>query len=89
MVLVQTLCPQELNPELLGDVRLVDMETKMGVDVSANRQVMQAYAKRLSAFIGEIQSLSHKAACSYVMANTSSSFEDLVLKQFRSLGLAR
>ncbi|HEY4329331.1 MAG TPA: DUF58 domain-containing protein [Phycisphaerae bacterium] len=89
VVLAQTLCPQELHPELLGDVRLVDMETKMGVDVSANRHVMQAYAKRLNAFLGEIQSFSHKAGCSYVMANTSNSFEDLVLKQFRSLGLAR
>ena len=48
--------PQELKPELMGDVRLVDMETSAGVDVSANRHVLQAYAKRLNAFIGEIQS---------------------------------
>ena len=89
VVMLQTLAPEELKPELLGDVRLVDMETKAGVDVSANRQVMQAYAKRLAAFIGELQSFAHKTGCSYVMANTSSSFEDLVLKQFRALGLAR
>jgi uncharacterized protein (DUF58 family) len=89
VVLAQTLAPQELQPELMGDVRLVDMETKAGVDVSANRQVMQAYARRLNAFIGDIQSFAHKAACSHVLANTGSNFEDLVLKQFRALGLAR
>jgi uncharacterized protein (DUF58 family) len=89
VVLAQTLAPQELLPELMGDVRLVDMETQAGVDVSANRQVMQAYARRLNAFIGEIQSFAHKAGCSHVLANTGSSFEDLVLKQFRALGLAR
>jgi len=70
-------------------VRLVDLETNLGVDISANRQVMQAYARRLSAFIAQIQGFAHKAGCSYVLANTAQSFEDLVLKQFRTLGLAR
>ncbi len=87
IVLVQTLAPQELAPELLGDVRLIDMETQAGVDISANRAVMQAYAKRLAAFLAEVQTFSRKHGCSYVLANTASSFEDLVLKQFRALGL--
>jgi len=89
VILVQTLAPQELKPELLGDVRLVDMETDAGVDVSANRAVLQAYAKRLTAFLNDIQTFSRKHGCSYVLANTASNFEDLVLKQFRALGLAR
>jgi uncharacterized protein (DUF58 family) len=89
IVLVHTLAPDELDPALLGDVRLVDVETKAGVDVSATRQAMQAYARRLNAFVGEIQSFAHKAGCSYLLANTATSFEDLVLKQFRTLGLAR
>lgn len=89
VVLIQTLSPEELKPELLGDVRLVDMETSAGVDISANRQVMQAYSQRLHAFLGEIQGFAHKSGCSYVLANTAQPFEDLVLKQFRALGLAR
>jgi uncharacterized protein (DUF58 family) len=89
IVLVHTLAPQEIQPELMGDVRLVDMETKAGIDVSATRQALLAYTRRLNAFIGEIQSFAHKAGCSYVLANTGNSFEDLVLKQFRALGLAR
>ena len=89
VVLVQTLAPQEITPELLGDVRLVDMETNIGVDVTANRAVLQAYAKRLGAFLGELQAFAHKHGCNYVLANTGTNFEDLVLKQFRTLGLAR
>ena len=89
VVLLQVLAPQELKPELLGDVRLVDMETSAGVDVSANRAVLQAYSKRLSVFLADIDSFSRKHGCSHVLANTGSSFEDLVLKQFRALGLAR
>lgn len=89
VVLAQTLAPQEITPELTGDVRLVDMETSSAVDISANRAVLQAYARRLNAFLTEIQSFAHKHGCSWLLANTGSSFEDLVLKQFRALGLAR
>lgn len=89
VVMVQTLAPQELQPELLGDVRLVDIETQAGVDISANRSVLQAYAKRLAAFLGDVESFAHKHGCSWVLAATGNSFEDLVLKQFRTLGLAR
>jgi len=89
VVIIQTLAPQELLPELLGDVRLVDMETQTGVDITANRAVLTAYAKRLNAFLHEIQSFAHKSAASYVLANTATDFQDLVLRQFRSLGLAR
>jgi uncharacterized protein (DUF58 family) len=89
LVMIQTLAPQEINPELLGDVRLVDAETQHTVDVTANRQVMLAYHKRLTNFLYEMQALAHKAGASYVLANTATSFEDLVLRQFRSLGLAK
>jgi hypothetical protein len=65
------------------------METDVGVDISANRSVLAAYAKRLNAFITDLQAFSHKHGCSYLLANTATNFEDLVLKQFRTLGLAR
>ena len=89
VVLVQTLAPQELKPDLLGDVRLVDMETDAGIDISANRAVLNAYTKRLNAFLADVQTFSRKHGCAHVLANTSTNFEDLVLKQFRALGLAR
>ena len=89
LVLIQTLAPQELTPELLGDVRLVDMETNAGVDVTANRTVLAAYAKRLAAFLQELQTFAHRHGANYVLANTATSFEDLVLRQFRTLGLAK
>ena len=89
VALLHTLAPQEINPELLGDVRLVDMETGSGVEVTANRATMQAYAKRLASYLHELQGFAHRSGCSYVLANSSTSFEDLVLRQFRALGLAK
>lgn len=89
VVIVQVLSPQELEPELTGDVRLVDMETQTGVDVSANRALLAAYQKRLQAFIGGVQAFAHAHGASYVLANTATAFDDLVLRQFRAMGLAK
>ena len=89
LVIVQVLSPQELVPELAGEVRRVDMESKHAVDVSANRTVLQAYAKRLGAFLHDIGNFARTHGASYVLANSSTSFEDLVLRQFRALGFAK
>jgi hypothetical protein len=89
VVLIQTLAPQEISPELLGDVRLVDMETQVGIDVTANRAVLQAYAKRLRNYLDDLQNFAHTHGAKQVLANTQTNFEDLVLRQFRSLGLAK
>lgn len=89
VVMVQVLSPQELSPELMGDVRLIDSETEAGVDISATRATMQAYAKRLGVFLHDLESFAHKLSCSWVLANSATPFEELVLKQFRSLGMVR
>jgi len=89
LILIQTLCPQELSPELPGDVRLVDAETQKTVDISATRAVLVAYRKRLTTFLYDVQAAAHQAGAGYVLANTATAFEDLVLRQFRTLGLAK
>lgn len=89
LVVVQVLSPQELQPELNGDVRLVDVETQVGVEVSANRAVLQAYGRRLVAFLHELERIAHINGANYVLANSGSDFQDLVLRQFRALGLAK
>ena len=89
LVVVQTLAPQEFAPEFLGDVRLTDMETEFAVDVSATRQVLSRYHQRFAAFTGEARDFLQRHGATYVLANTQTSFEDLVLREFRRSGLVR
>ena len=89
VVLLQTLAPEELRPELLGDVRLVDSETQAGVEVSANRAVLQAYGKRLAGFLSATQFTARQAQAQHVLVNTGLPLEELLLRQFRKLGLAQ
>jgi uncharacterized protein (DUF58 family) len=89
IVLLQVLAPQEISPELGGDVRLVDSETRAAVDVSANRRVLAAYSRRLATFVDEISSFARTHGGAHALVNTSAPIEQIVLRDLRALGLTR
>jgi len=45
---IQILSPQEVEPELEGDLRLVDVETNQMVEITANRDAILAYKANLA-----------------------------------------
>src|SRR5206468_8777817 len=50
LIVLHVLSPQELDPPLEGDLRLVDAETGEGVDVTADLATIDAYRDRLAAW---------------------------------------
>jgi hypothetical protein len=50
LVILHVLSPQELDPPLEGDLRLVDSETGEGIDVTADLATVDAYKARLAAW---------------------------------------
>lgn len=58
---VWTLCmlsPEERDPELEGDLRLVDAETGPPREITANRATIEAYRAALDAHLNEVRKLS-------------------------------
>lgn len=49
LILIQVLSPIELDPDLEGDLRLLDSETGEPVEVTANLQTLRAYKASLAA----------------------------------------
>ena len=49
VAVLHTLSPDELDPPLEGDLRLVDRETGEGVDITADLSTLDAYSARLAA----------------------------------------
>lgn len=47
--LIQILAPEELDPDLEGDLRLLDAESGAPVELTANRDALRAYAENLRA----------------------------------------
>lgn len=45
--MIQVLAPEELDPDLEGDLRLLDAETNAHVELTANRDALKVYAENL------------------------------------------
>src|SRR2546422_11466041 len=49
--LIHVLAPEEMDPELAGDLRLVDAETGEARELSVDGEAMRAYHERLRQFL--------------------------------------
>ena len=85
--LVHLLSPQEIDPTLTGDLRLVDCEDGSTTDISINRPLIRAYERTLESFRGAIQESCSSKGITALFASTATPFEHLVLGYLRSRGL--
>lgn len=86
---IQTLSPEELNPELAGDLKLVDAEDADVAEVTASRPLLERYRKTLNAFVGGIRSYCARRGITYLLANTGEPFEPLITTYLRQRGLVK
>jgi uncharacterized protein (DUF58 family) len=83
LVILHVLSPQELDPPLEGDLRLVDSETGEGIDVTADLATVDAYKARLAAWKLGFADLAAKRAATYVDLSTEVPLNDLVFAELR------
>jgi uncharacterized protein (DUF58 family) len=83
VALLHTLSPEELDPPLEGDLRLVDAETSQGVDITADLGTLDEYRARLGAWQAHLETVSTKRRVSYVPTPTTLPLADLVFAELR------
>jgi len=83
------LAPEELNPEFLGDWRVVDSETGGTIEVSVSRGQMKKYQQTVNNFCQRLKEHCTQRGISYLFTSTSEPFEDLMLKYIRQAGMVR
>ena len=66
LIVMHVLSPDELDPALEGDLRLVDSETGEGLDVTVDLATVDAYKARLAAWKADFADLAAKRRASYV-----------------------
>lgn len=89
VALIHILSPDEVNPPLAGDLRLVDVETADGQDVTVDATMRDLYQRRLLAWRDEIGRECRGRGAHYVTVETSIPWEEVILYQLRSLGVVR
>lgn len=89
VTVLHILSPQELVPELEGDLKLLDSETSRAVEVTADYDLLSRYRARVRDWQGEWQQFCSARAIAYAPVDTSQPFEDLVLSFLRRRGILR
>lgn len=89
LTVLQVLAPDELAPELTGDLRLIDRETGAAREVSLTDPLLEAYHRRLEAHCGAIEGFCRGRGLGYARLPASLSVEDAVAGALREAGLVK
>lgn len=87
--LIHVLSQEEIDPELQGDLKLVDCEDRDFAEISVSRRLIDRYKQTLASFIEQARDFSAKRGISYTMTSTERSVDRLVSKYLRQRGLVR
>ncbi len=80
---IQVLDPAELEPELLGDLRLSDAEGGEAREVTVDEAMLRRYRERMGRFLEELETSCNRRAIPYARASTAVPFEEIVLRVLR------
>ncbi len=83
LIILHILSPDELDPALEGDLRLVDSETGERVDITADLATIDAYRERLVAWKAGFADLAAKRRASYVDLSSDVNLADLMFAELR------
>ncbi len=84
---VQVLSPQEIEPDLQGDLKLKDMEDDDMAEVSITAPLIKQYKANLNAYCLSLKDYITRRGGTYLFSSTAVPFDTLVLNYLRERGL--
>ncbi|GKU78734.1 DUF58 domain-containing protein [Paenibacillus sp. L3-i20] len=78
IVLVHILSPEELNPRLSGELKLIDSELGTGKEVAISNNLLQDYRAAVAAYREDLRRLCAERGASYLFIETSTSVKDAI-----------
>lgn len=89
VAVLHLMSPDEVNPPLTGDLRLIDIETGQPQEVTVDSTLRTLYHQRLTGWLDGIRDECSRRGVHYLMVETNTPFEKLILYDLRRLGLVR
>jgi len=89
LYVIQVLSPQEIAPELAGDLKLLDIEDADMAEITVSSALIKYYKRNLAAYGKELSDFCTRRGAAYVRANSADSIESLVLNYLRRIQLLR
>ncbi|HML20846.1 MAG TPA: DUF58 domain-containing protein [Aggregatilinea sp.] len=89
VALLQVLSPDEIDPPVMGDLKLIDVETGIPQEVSIDAEMRALYLERFQAWQAEIGMTCARRGIHYAMAQTSTPWEQVILSDLRRASVVR
>lgn len=86
---IQVLSQEEIEPEMVGDLKLVDIEDDDEAEVTVTAPLIAQYKKNLAAFRGGLNDFCVRRGITYLFTGNQVPFDRLVLTYLRQRGLVR
>ena len=81
--ILHVLAPEEMSPEVGGDLRLLDSETGEIRELTLDAEALRVYRERLSQFFERIETFARTKEIGYHRVVTETPVEEVILSQFR------
>jgi uncharacterized protein (DUF58 family) len=86
---IHVLSQEELEPDVKGDLQLVDCEDQDTADISVSAPLLARYQATLKGLTGGAQEFCSRRGINYLLANNQTPVKDLVSNVLRRRGLVR
>ncbi len=88
-IVIQVLAPEELEPDLIGDLRLVDVETGAETMISTSEDTRRRYREVLEAFVSGVAGRARKAGLDYLLVPSVGDAAERALAALATEGVVR
>jgi uncharacterized protein (DUF58 family) len=86
---IHILSQEEIEPELLGDLKLVDAEDSDEAEITVSGPLLKKYKQTLASFQSRLNEYCNRRGVSYLFTSNQVPFDRLVLTYLRQRGLVR
>jgi uncharacterized protein (DUF58 family) len=86
---IQVLSQEEIEPEIVGDLKLVDVEDDDVAEITVSGPLLRRYKQNLAAYRAAIYEFCTRRGVTYLFTSNQVPFDRLVLSYLRQRGLVR
>ena len=87
--LIHVLSQEEIEPDLMGDLKLIDVEDFDEAEVTVGGPLVKRYKHNLAAYRAALQDFCLKRGVTYLFTSNQVPFDRLVLTYLRQRGLVK
>ncbi len=86
---MHVMSPEELDPDVTGDLKLIDCEDADEAEITVSRPLLEKYKRTVAAFIEGARDFCTRRGMMYLMTSVDTPVETLVASYLRQRGLVR